>query len=479
MTEALETDGHIQRFDLLLRDGTVVNADGTRRVDVGVRQGKVAALLPPGEDHEAEEAIDCSGIYILPGCIDPHTHLWESGLVAGEDFSDVTRSAIAGGITTIIEHPLTTPEVLNRTTLEAKAELGERTSYCDFALYGGVSASNRKELRAMWEAGAAGLKVFMCRSGSAVEELDGPLLLEALKEIGSFGGIALFHAENQRLMDHFEAQLREVGRRDYMSLAEWRPPEVEAEAINRAIFFCGITGARGVFVHTSIPEAGDMAAAARARGVKVVIETCPHYLYLSTADLVEMGPWIKCQPPVRDRERVEALWKHVRAGNVAMIGSDHGPVDRELKESGLDDIWLAQGGMPSIETMIPLMLEAVAAGGLTIEQVASLCSTYAARWYGLYPHKGVISIGADADFTVVDLNAKWQVHAADLQSLCGWTPFEGWTIRGFVRYTIIRGLTIAADGRPTPSAKPGYGRFCRAQHEHAGEPEYAALSHSE
>ncbi len=461
-------------YDLLLRNGIVVNADGANAAEVAVRHGKVAALLPPGASASARDTLDLHGLHVLPGCIDPHTHLWEPGLCAAYDFRDGTRTAVAGGITTIIDHPLTIPEVVSRSRFEEKVALGEQTSYCDFSLHAGITSSNLKELRGMWEAGATALKTFMCQSGSAVDELDDAALLATLREIGSLKGIALFHAENQRLIDDCEARLRAAGRTDYMTLADWRPPEAEAEAINRAIFFCGVAGARGVFIHTTVPEGVEMAAAARRRGIDVVVETCPHYLYLSTDDLAEYGPWVKCQPPIRDRARVERLWRQLRAGNIVMIGSDHGPVERALKERGLQNMWEAQGGMPSTETLIPLMLQAVADGKLTLQQVVSLTSTYTARWYGLYPRKGVIAPGADADFTVVDLNADWIVHAADLVSPCGWTPFEGRAIRGQVRYTILRGQTVAADGKPTAAARPGYGRFYPADHTHAGNPEYAA-----
>jgi allantoinase len=402
--------------------------------------------------------------------------LWEPGFCAAPDFADGTQAAIAGGITTIIDHPLTIPEILDRSRFEAKAELGERTAFCDFSLHGGINASNHRALRDMWEAGATGLKTFMCQSGSAVEELDDGLLLSAVREVGSFGGIVLFHAENQRLMDYYEAQLRAAGRRDFMILADWRPPEVEAEAINRAIYFCQIAGARGVFVHTSVPEGIDMVTSARARGIPVVVETCPHYLYLTTDDLAVQGPWVQCQPPIRDPGRVQGLWERLALGDIMMIGSDHGPVEPARKQRGMTDMWATHGGIPSAETMVPLMLQAVADGRLTLQQLVSRTSTYAARWYGLYPRKGHIAVGADADFTVVDLAQEWQVRAADLDSPCGWTPYEGRRIRGRVRYTIIRGQTVAVDGKPAASAIPGYGRFYAAHRDHIGDPHYAALT---
>jgi allantoinase len=466
-------------YDLVIRNGTVVTAAEARPADVAVRRGRVAALLPPGSAVTALATLDVAGLHVLPGCVDPHAHLWEPGLCAASDFADGTRAAIAGGITTIIDHPLTIPEVVDRSVFEAKAELGERTAFCDFALHGGITGSNHRALRGLWEAGATGLKTFMCRSGSAIEELDDGPLLAALREVGSFGGTVLFHAENQRLMDVNEARLRAAGRRDFMTLAEWRPPEVEAEAINRASYFCELTGTRGVFIHTSVPEGIDMAARARRRGVRVVVETCPHYLYLTTRDLETQGPWIKCQPVVRDPARVAGLWTRLARGDIMMIGSDHGPVEPALKRRGLEDMWETQGGVPSAETMVPLMLQAVADGRLTLPELVSRTSTYAARWYGLYPRKGHIAVGSDADFTVVDLSREWQVRAAELDSPCGWTPYEGWTIRGRVRYTVVRGRTVAEDGKPAASATPGYGRFYTADHDRAGDPEYAAATERE
>jgi allantoinase len=466
----------LQEYDLLLQGGCAVTPYGVEEVNVAVRDGKVAALLSWQETVPARQTLNLTGLHALPGCIDPHCHLWEKGFVGEPDFSTSTRSAVAGGVTTVIDQPLTHPEVLDASILRDKASLGERTSYCDFALHGGVSASNHSKLRGMWEAGATAFKIFMCRSGSAVEELDDASLLSALRHIGSFEGIALFHAENQRLMDANEAELRATGRRDPLTHAEWRPPEVETEAINRATYFCEITGARGVFIHTSVPEGCAIADRARKRGVKVVVETCPHYLYFSTDDLPDKGPWIKFQPAVRDLEHVYRLWEAIRSEQVVMIGSDHGPVDRALKERGLIDMWQAQGGVPSVETTVSMMLDAVGSGKLGIEQVASLTSTYAARWYGLYPRKGVIALGSDADFTVVDLDATWQVKASGLETPCGWTPYEGRTIRGRVQYTIIRGLVVAVDGKPTTDAHPGYGRFYPANHARAGDPAYAAGS---
>lgn len=455
-------------YDSVLRGGVVVNVDGKRQVDVAVLEGKVAALLPRAAEVEAAEILDVRGMYILPGCIDPHTHLWEPGLVARSDFRDGTRAAACGGVTTIIDHPLTIPEVISIGVFNDKRELGETTSYLDFALHGGITRTNHAELKPMWDAGATAFKFFMCESGSAVEHLRDTDIRNALEVVGSFSGIVMAHAEDQLLMDLNERSLRATGRVDNMSLVAWRSPEVEIEAISRLAQHCVDTGTSCVVVHTSVPEGCDLAKGARTNDADVVVETCPHYLYFTEADLDALGPLVKCQPPVRDEKRVQRLWHSLADGDVMMIGSDHGPVRRDLKDIGENDIWAAQGGMPSVETMLSVLLDGVAAGRISIEQVVSVTSTYSARWYGLYPRKGLIAPGADADFTIVDMAEKWTVHAASLTSNCGWTPFEGRTLTGRVRRTILRGHTVAVDGRLSKDESPGYGTFLASNHEFSG-----------
>lgn len=455
-------------YDSILRGGVIVNVDGAQQVDVAIANGKIAALIPSGEDCSAMEEIDVTGLHVLPGCIDPHTHLWEPGLVAKADFRDGTRAAACGGVTTVIDHPLTIPEIVSLEAFKSKRVLGEATSYVDFGLHGGITRSNHVQLKGMWDAGATAFKLFMCESGSLVEHLHDPELRAALEVVGSFSGIVIAHAEDQHLMDVNEATLRANNRVDNLSLAEWRSPQVEIAAISRFTQHCANTGVRGVLVHTSVPEGCDITESARAAGAEVVVETCPHYLCFTEDDLATLGALVKCQPPVRDAARVERLWASLAEGNVMMIGSDHGPVEGRLKDVGRDDIWAAQGGMPSVETMIAVLLDGVAAGKLSIARLVSATSTYSARWYGLYPRKGLIAPGSDADFTIVDLAETWTVRADSLTSDCGWTPFEGRQLTGRVRRTVLRGLTVALDGRLQDDALPGYGRFLPADHEFAG-----------
>jgi allantoinase len=439
--------------EVVVAGGTVVTPHGRRPMDIAVRDGRIVAL---GEalDARGAERIDARGLVVLPGVIDPHSHLWEAGFVSGPDFADSTRSAAAGGITTIIEMPLTTPEVLDETVFREKAALGKRTSYVDFALHGGVSPDRFDDLAGMWEAGATALKIFTCDTGCAMKGVvaDGDLV-EAMSRIAAFDGLATFHAENEELLVANRARLAREGRRDNAAFAEWRSELVELEAINRILFYAGRLGTRVNIVHVSSPEGVRLVAEARARGVRATAETCPHYLYLTTDDIAERGAWVTCAPPVRGRDAPEALCDAVRDGAILTVGSDHGPVDPELKRRGSNDIFAAQPGLPGNETMVPLLLNLAAEGRLELERIAMLTAEAPARLYGLYPRKGAIEIGSDADFTIVDPDAGWTIRGEDLVGAAGWTPYEGLDVTGRVAFTVIRGRVVARDGAVV--AEPG------------------------
>ena len=444
-------------YDLILSGGLIYNPRGHYCADIATVDGKIALIAANLTHERAHETIDVHGHVILPGCIDSHTHLWEPGLVANPDFKDGTRTSIAGGVTTIIDHPLTIPEVLDVDVFNQKVELGERTSYTDFALHGGVGLDNLEQLPDLWQAGCTSFKIFMCESGSKVAGLPDGELLAAFRKIGSFGGTVILHAENESMLQYNRKRLEEEGRTDYLAFVEWRPPEVEAEAIHRALYLLKGTGARGVLLHTTVPEGVEMIHAARKEGQDVWVEPCPHNLYLTVEHLREQGPWVTFSPPVRDTGRVEMLWKQLNDGWIHTVGSDHGPVDLRLKEAGVANIWEGQFGVPGGETMVPLMLDAVSQGKLTLERLTSILAEMPARLYGLYPQKGAIQIGSDADFTIVDMNQTYELSADEMQTTCKWIPFEGWKVTGKVTHTIIRGKVVMQMGEIL--GRPGYGSF--------------------
>lgn len=333
-------------YDLILRGGTIVHPRGRYQGDIAVKAGKIASIANDLSQADADDVLNLQGNHIFPGCIDSHMHLWEPGLVARPDFRDGTLASIAGGVTTIVDHPLTIPEVLNAQIFAQKKELGEQTSYTDFALHGGVGHENLADLPGLWEAGCTAFKIFMCESGSKVAGLSTGELLAAFRTIGELGGTVLLHAENDEILRYNRLQLDNAGRTDPMAFVEWRPPEAEAEAIHRALFLLQGTGARAVFLHTTIPEGVEMVCEARKRGMDVWVETCPHNLYLTHEHLKKQGPWVTFSPPVRDPARAEMLWKQLQDGLIVTMGSDHGAVDARLKEAGESNILKGQFGIP-------------------------------------------------------------------------------------------------------------------------------------
>lgn len=444
-------------LDLLLIGGTIVSPRGSFRGDIGVMSGKIKAISTDLSKEPATSTLSLIGQHILPGCIDSHMHLWEAGFVANNDFSSGTLTALAGGTTTIIDQPLTPPEVLNAEIFRAKRKLGENTSYLDFALHAGVGHGNLEFLSAMWDEGCTAFKVFMSDSGCKVAALSDGELKATFREVGRLGGIVLIHAENEAMLNYNLAALKAQGRKDPEAFLKWRPPEVELEAINQALHLLKGTGARAIFLHTTLPEGVDLIQDARRTGQDVYVETCPHNLYLTTEDFQRQGPWVTFAPPVRSPATAASLIEKLAAGKIHTMGSDHGAVEKSLKEIGLQDIWQALFSVPDAETFVCLMLNGVSKGQLTLERLAAVQSENPAKLYGLFPQKGIIQVGSDADFTVVNLQEKWIIHAEEMHTACGWVPYEGMQITGKVTHTIVRGRVLMQNG--TILGIPGFGKF--------------------
>jgi dihydroorotase/allantoinase len=278
-----------------------------------------------------------------------------------------------------------------------------------------------------------------------------------MEEIGSFDGTVLLHAENDEMIKHYTNKMKANGRTDYRSFLESRPPEAEAMAIEQALFIIKRTGGRGIFLHTTVPEGVETIREARNDGHDVWVETGPHILNITEADVEERGPWVTFSPPPRDRQRVEELWEQLAAGDIHLLASDHGPVKRELIEAGEENIWDGMPGVPGIETLVPLAIDAVSEGRIELETIAATLGENPAKLYGLYPRKGSIQVGADADFTIIDMTDSQEIRADELYTSCGWTPFEGRTIQGGITHTIVQGEVVAKNGEVLGS--PGDGAF--------------------
>lgn len=443
------------KADIAIINGLLVDSQGVYPAVLSISQGKIVGVTQSLEG-QPQEAIDAKGLYILPGAVDGHVHMMDPGYPERENFIDGTKAAARGGVTTVIDHHRTKPQVFGvKEFLEKKEYLGKR-SVVDFGLLGGLSLSNSQALRPMWEAGALGFKGFTCELHEAEALLAGNLM-EILNEIKKFGGIALFHCENDSLLKKAEERLKKQGRKDASLVSEWRSPEAEEFAVQTVLYAAKESGARVAIAHVSLPSLVLELAKARAQGISIYTETCSQYLSVTTEDLKEKGPFFKFTPPPRQKEDVEKMGWCLSHGLLDMVNSDHCPFPYAEKEAGLKDIWLAPFGIPGVETATSLLLDGVAQGRWTLPDVARVRSERPATLYGLTGQKGFLKVGSDADLIFVDMKRKVRWDNKKIFSKCGWTPYHGKEMSGDVVLTMVRGKVVMREGKVM--GEPGWGRF--------------------
>jgi allantoinase len=376
-------------------------------------------------------------------------------------------AAAAGGITTVMDMPLnSTPSTINRQTLAMKREAIKDQPVVDVAQWGGLVNNNLNDLDDLNEDGVVACKGFMCFSGiEDFKHITDDFLYAGLKRFGELGNVVAVHAENDYLTSYLTQQLQQAGRIDRAAWCEAHPLFEELEAIQRASYWAKVTGGNLHVVHITVPEGIRHIAAAKKDGYHVTAETCPHYLFFDQDDFERIGPAAKCGPPIRPREVVEALWECVLEGLVDVIGSDHSPCNWEEKEKGMENIWNAWGGISGIQTSLPVILtEGYHKRSLSLSNIVRMMVANPARIFGLYPMKGTIKPGSDADFAIVDLNEEWMLSAEQLFYKNKHSAYVGKTFKGKVLRTIVRGTTVFRDGQI--HVQPGFGNLLRRVHRY-------------
>jgi allantoinase len=376
-------------------------------------------------------------------------------------------AAAAGGVTSILEMPLnSTPPTTNRAMLEHKRQVVASQAVVDYGNWGGLVDNNLADLDAMNEDGVIGYKAFASSSGVDFERLNDDLIYAGLNRMREMGNLIGLHAENEWVCAYLSQELKAAGRTDRAAWYESRPPFAELETVQRASYWAKVTGGNLHVVHVSIADGIRSIAKTRQEGVHVTAETCPHYLFFDHQDFERIGPAAKCAPPIRSRQDVEALWECVLGGLVDTIGSDHSPCTWDEKEKGLENIWKAWGGISGVQLTLPVLLsEGVNKRGLELPALARMLSYNPARLFGLYPHKGTIQVGADADLVVVDLNKQWTLSSEQLFYKNKFSAYVGSTFKGQVQRTLVRGKTVFQDGQIV--AQPGYGKLLRRSYPYA------------
>lgn len=448
----------IQLLDKLIKNGTIITHNGRYKGNIAIKNEKIHGILNVDEVPNALESIDASGKFIIPGVIDGHVHFQDPGLTHREDFPSGTMAAAMGGVTTAISHPMNIPPIVDEDSYKFTINSYKNRGYIDYAIHGGGTSDNLSEIESLWEnTGATAIKMFMCFSVADFPYVKDDALYSILKSVAKVDGLALIHAENNELIELEEGRLKSEGRNDPMAYHESHSAIGELEAVKRAIYYLEATGAKGIILHTCMQSSLEEIKKAQLRGVQVYAETCPHYLVFKDTDMVEYGPYLKFSPVMRDEENRKKLWKLLEDGYISIMGSDHSPFQKEEKDKGLMDIWAAPNGIPGIQTLLPVLIDGVNQGLLSLEKLVEVTSYNTSKLYGLDDRKGSIEIGKDADLVIIDLDTVKEYTREDIQSKEKWSPYIGRTFRGYPVMTIVRGETIMKDGKIVGNV--GYGKY--------------------
>ena len=454
----------------LITGGTVITATGPVAADVLVSGEQIAALGQPGTSLTAAwaagagQVLDAAGKYVLPGGIDGHTHMQMpfGGTFASDTFETGSRAAAWGGTTTIVDFAVQPKGGSLLATLDdwhAKADGQCAVDYGFHMIVSDVNDTSLKEMTACIDAGVTSFKMFMAYPG-VFYATDGEILL-AMQQAARTGALTMMHAENGIAIDQLVAQALAAGRTEPLQHGLTRPAELEGEATGRAITLAAVTGAPVYIVHLSAAEALEKVTQARDGGQNVFAETCPQYLYLSLDDLARPdfeGAKFVASPPLRPKEHQDSLWRGLRTNDLSVVSTDHCPFCfKDQKELGRGDFSKIPNGMPGVEHRMDLLHAGVAAGQLTLPRWVEVASTTPARMFGLYPRKGVIAAGSDADIVIYDPEARQTLSAATHHMNVDYSAYEGMELTGKVVTTLSRGRPVIDDG--VYQGKPGDGAF--------------------
>lgn len=432
-------------LDTIIRNGEVVLSDGPKKVEIGIKNGKISVIAEEITE-EAKEVIDAKGQYVMPGMVDTHVHISEPGRTEWEGFETGSKALAAGGTTSYVEMPLNAlPATTNKAALDLKLEAAKTQNYVDYAFYGGLIPGNIDDLEELHDAGVPAFKAFLSSVGSDIpedfESIDDYTLYKGMQKLAEFDQILCLHAENPEVTSKLEAEFIREGKTSAKDYPDARPVFTEVDAVQKALLFAKETGCRLHIVHISTSEAVQAILEARLEGLDVTVESCPHYFAMSAEDVEEIGAYAKCQPPLRKKADHDKLWEELLAGNIDWLTSDHSPCTEDLKTNA-PNLFEAWGGISGAQNNVDLMFDlAVKQRGLPIERFVELIATTPAKRFNL-KNKGEIAVTKDADIIFVDPNQSYTVKREDLYYKNKHSAYEGRKIDCRVTKTIVRGNTV-------------------------------------
>ncbi len=439
-----------ERYDILIRGGLVVSALKIRKADIGIKGEKIASIKPRLPDKEAALVIEASGKYVMPGVIDVHVHP-----VYEDDMGGLSLTAAHGGITTLIHFAYAKPGMKLIDTIKRYQEEGHQKSYLDFGIHGALfdPASQIEEIPKAFELGVSSFKMFMAYA-KLKWMTDDYHLAAAMDLVSEYGGLAMVHAENGMVTDYLEDRSLKKGEDQKKVFLKTRPDLLEAEAIFRALTIAAVTRCPLYIVHVSTAEGLGPIQRAKEDGQVVYAETCPQYLLLTDSTLQRLGPLAKVGPPLRTEKDRIALWQAIQEGIIDVVASDHAPKAKKREEPFFE----APYGSPQAETMFTVTYdEGVNKKRIELCKLVQLFSENPAKIFGLYPKKGVLQKGSDADLFLFDPNRIHTIQHQTQHSGAPYTLFEGRKCRGMVTLTMQRGRILVEGGEM--KGRPGDGRF--------------------
>ena len=461
-------------WDHVIKNGTIVTPAETYKANLYIKDEKIAAITNEELPGEVKSVTDAKGKYVLPGFIDTHSHSRDgrNGAHYKEDFFHSSMAGACGGITTILEMPNCNPAIYNVANLNDLIEVITPKAHVDFGVWGLCLGNlNLDQILPLSEAGVCGFKYFW---GYAIDSktyqlvynyqegmkdvippLDEGEIYKIFREVAKTGQLVGIHAENFYLIKMLSEEVKASGDKSYAAVLRSRPPVSEMTVIETGILFAEALGTHLHILHLASGDAVRLIRDAQKQGINVTAETCPHYLALTDKDFDRVGALLKGYPPIRTQHDQDLLWEGLNDGTLSFVCSDHAPHSYEEK---MKDYWDAPAGMTNIEIMGPVMINAVNQGKLTINQLAAVMSENQAKMFNLYPQKGSLEVGTDADIVVVDMDTEYIMDQEKLHSRTKLTPFNGLKMKGKVDATFLRGKKIVEHGEMI--AEPG-GKFIR------------------
>ena len=400
--------------DLVINNGQVVSPETVIAASVAIKHGRILAIGDAAAMPPARETFDATGLHVLPGAIDVHVHFRDPGYPHKEDWATGTAAAAFGGVTTVFDMPNTIPATGTAEVLAAKHQIAGAAAHVDFGLYGLLGEDTIANVPALVAGGVIGFKLYMGETFGRLPSPSTGAMLEAFEVVAETGKRISLHAETASIMARRETRMREAGRTDALAHLAARPAIVAVEAVGRAAALAEWTGARIHILHISSAAELRPLAEAKSRGVDITGETCPQYLFLSADDYARFGGVIRVNPPVREQENQAPIWAALKSGVIDMIATDHAP--HSVEEKTRNDIWTVDCGFPGVETQMSLMLSEVAAGRASVCDYVRWSAANPAKAWGLFPRKGIITPGADADLALVDLGRAMTIDDHALQS---------------------------------------------------------------